>query len=81
MFVYSAGEDFVAVETEVNILPDETRQAVTVPLVNDDIRELSKWFQAQLNSSDEQIGVVLGSPVMVNVTVVDDDCEFKITKL
>ena len=78
MAIHSAGEDFVAVETEVNISRNETRKAVTVPLVNDDIQELSKWFQAQLNVSAEQVGVVLSTPEMVNITVVDDDCEFKV---
>ena len=80
MAIHSAGMDFVALETEVNILSNETRKTVTVPLVNDDVLELSKWFQARLNLTDEQVGVVLSTPEMVNITVVDDDCEFNVNK-
>ena len=78
MTILSVGENFMPVETEVNFLPNEARKTITVPLVNDDVQELNKWFQAQLDLPVEQVGVVLLTPVMVNITVLEDDCEFKI---
>lgn len=78
MFLVSVGEDFFQVEKEVSLSRDEYRKTVTVPLVNNDVQDLRRWFLAQLDLPVEQVGVVLDTPAMANITIVDDDREYKL---
>lgn len=73
LFFFPAGEDYFPVETEIIFSPSENVTTIAIPLVNDNIQESSEWFLVKLVLPADQVGVLLGSPEVSNITVEDDD--------
>ena len=48
-------------------------KSISVPLINDDIFELTETFQATLSSQDARVTIDSG---VANVTILDDDSRF-----
>ena len=60
----------------MNFSPNEMQKNVTIPLINNDVQEVEKWFLANLSLPVEMDGVVLDAALTTtNVTIVDDDCK------
>ena len=53
---------------------NEMQKNVTIPLINDDVQEVEKWFLVVLSLPVEMDGIVLDAALTTtNITIVDDD--------
>ena len=76
MFLFVAGDDYMAVNMDVNFTvstpPEGTNIMVTmVTIISDDILENNEQFQVVLQSSHPQ--VVISGNASTTVIIVDDD--------
>ena len=53
-------------------------RTVTIPLINDNIQESREWLLVELVLPADQVGTLLGAPVVSNVTILDDDCKYRL---
>ena len=74
--LFTVGEDYLHVETEVILSPSESIKTVSIPLINNNIQELREWFLVELVLPDDQVGVLLGDPAISNITILDDDRKY-----
>ena len=67
-----AGEDFTAIDDEIEFDEDDTVKNVQVAIVNDDVYEENEDFYVELY--DLETGRMLkGSDTKTKITVIDDD--------
>lgn len=75
-YTATAGVDYVASMGTLTFNPGETNKAMIVPLINDGVREISKFFHVGLSNAGG--GAVLGVRKIVSVTIFDNDAGFSI---
>ena len=67
-----AGEDFTLVTLTVMFLAGEIRAPVSVPIIDDDVVEMTEIFTGSLNAVTES--VIVGADT-ADVTIINDDSE------
>ena len=72
VFPFSAGEDFIHIETMAQFQSGQTEVGVAVPLLDDVFPESPESFQVFLSSSP---GVYIQPPAVANVTILDRDLD------
>jgi hypothetical protein len=65
-----AGADYMPVMQTIRFAPGETRQTVTVPVLNDALKEPGEWLTVQLRNPT---GGTLGQPAAVRVYIRDNE--------
>ncbi|KAF8770073.1 Adhesion G-protein coupled receptor V1 like protein [Argiope bruennichi] len=73
----AAGKDFESVSGDLVFEPGQTRKTIPIRILNDDIREPSKYFAIQLMDPIAGVGVInfrgLGQIPAAVITILDDD--------
>ena len=67
------GVDYTGITNTLSFAPQECLKFVTVPILNDSVKEGNKTFQATLSNP---IGVTLGGTKTTTVTIMDNDQGF-----
>lgn len=65
------GLDYCGITNTLSFAPGETRQLVTVPILNDGTKEANKFFRLML--SNPTVGAALGTPAVATATILDND--------
>ena len=69
------GSDYNRVATTLTFGPDDERRCFVVPIVNDQINEGKEDFTAEIITSTLPRGVVVSTPEVTTITILDDDGE------
>ena len=73
-----AEEDFTSVTLTTTFLAGETRASVSVPIIDDDMVEMTEIFTGSLSAVTES--VIIGADT-ADVTIINDDSECIMTVL